>query len=75
MTMMIMMLRRRVLMRGMKVKTTWVSVSIVCSVGGELAVLAELCSVLPDDDKSSLQSLVTIQPVVSWVEPESYSYS
>ena len=50
--MMIMMLRRRVLMRGMKVKTTWVSVSVVCSVGGELAVLAELCSVLPDNGKS-----------------------
>ena len=41
-------------MRRMKVKMTRVSVSVVSSVGGELAVFAELCSVLPDDDKRSL---------------------
>ena len=39
-------------MRGVRVKMTCVSVSVVCSVGGELPVLAELCSVLPDNGKS-----------------------
>ena len=36
-----------------KSSQTWVSVSVVGSVGGKLEVLAELCSVLSDGENSA----------------------